>query len=92
MATPLQFAHNRLQLCIFVALLAPFLRGISSQNDDNRRQLWALVDKQSPHLLSPHLDFPDPCRCFQKAEKELSVLRPSLKCVTNSGRLVAISR
>ena len=40
----LRFAHNRPQLCTFVAFLDPFLRG-SSQNDDNRGQSWTIVDK-----------------------------------------------
>ena len=34
----LQFAHSLLQLRTSVALLGPFLRELSSQNDDNHRQ------------------------------------------------------
>ena len=50
----LQFAHNRLQLRTFVAFLGPFLRELSTRNDDNRTQSWTIVDKHlNPHFLIP---------------------------------------
>ena len=50
----LQFAHNRLQLCTFVALWASFQGELSSQNDNNRRQSWTIVDKYlKPPLAKP---------------------------------------
>ena len=60
----LQFAHNRLQLCTFVAFLGRFLRGNfrlkMTTIVGNCGQLW--TSSLSPHLLrqlSPHLDFPE---------------------------------
>ena len=57
--------HNRLQLCTFVAFFGPILRGTSLTKFPhkmtiivgNRGQLW--TSTLSPHLRSPHLDFPD---------------------------------
>ena len=46
----LQCAHNRPQLCTFVAFLGPFVKELSSQSDDNRRKSWTIVDK---HLKPP---------------------------------------
>ena len=41
----LQFAQSS-TIVHFCGLLGPFLRGeLSSQNDDNRRQSWTIVDK-----------------------------------------------
>ena len=47
----LQFAHNRPQLCTFVAFLGgPFLRGIFV----NRGKLWTIMDKYpEPPLAKP---------------------------------------
>ena len=60
-----QFTHHRLQLCTFVAFW-----GLSEGNFrhkmttivGNRGQLW--TSTLSPHLLSPHLDFPEQCTSF----------------------------
>ena len=57
----LQFAHNRLSLCTFVALLGPLsggdFRRKMTTTVGNRGELW--TSPLSPHFLSPHLDFPN---------------------------------
>ena len=73
----LQFLHNRLQWCTFVALLGPFLRGTFVANDDNRRQSWTIVDKYlKPPFAKPTFRLPQD-NCFRK--KNLDISAPKKK-------------
>ena len=51
----LQFVHNRVQLCTFVAFRTGNFRHKMTTILGNRGQLW--TSTLSPHLQSPHLDF-----------------------------------
>ena len=59
----LQFAHSRLQLCT-LGPFGPLFKGCFCRRMTtilgNRGQLW--TSSLSPHLLSPHLDFPKECK------------------------------
>ena len=52
-----QFVRNRLQLWTVVPFCKGNSRGKMRTNDRDCGRLW--TSTLSPHLLSPHLDFPD---------------------------------
>ena len=53
----LQFEHNHVQVCTFVAFRKGNFRRKMTTSLGNRGQLW--TSTIGPHLQSPHLDFPD---------------------------------
>ena len=64
----------------FCGLLGPLPRGTFATNDDNRRhrgQLW--ISTLSPHLLSPHVDFPDSWRA--STSQALQARNPALNSI-----------
>ena len=53
-------------------LLGPSVKGISSQNDENCRQLWTIEDKYpKPPFENPHSDFPDKPQIFQESRAKI---------------------